>query len=236
MIIGSRHANVPGIITKDQFELAAWRDNRVICGIDEVGRGCLAGPVVTAAVILPSHKKSPLLKDSKLLTEPERLKAYAWITRHCWYGIGIAHHRLIDTINIRQATLVAMKRALLHALSSCPYPVASIIIDAMPLNLADTAHKDIPIYYFPEAERKSSSVAAASILAKVYRDALLTKLDPLLPGYYFGNHKGYSTLEHSNALRTIGSCIIHRSSFLTKKLPITNQEPTHEQSAQQSLC
>lgn len=236
MILGSRHANVNGKIAKNQFELASWMDNRVICGIDEVGRGCLAGPVVAAAVIIPPYKTSPLLKDSKLLAEPERLRAYTWIKKHCWYGIGIVHHRLIDKINIRQATLIAMKKALLHTLSSCPHNIASIVIDAMPLNLADTSYNTIPVHYFPEAERKSSSVAAASIVAKVHRDALLTRLDTILPGYHFAHHKGYSTLEHSSSLKTIGPSIMHRLSFLRTIISATPQEPTYEQQTQQRLC
>jgi ribonuclease HII len=238
MILGSRHANVNGKITKDQFELASWIDNKVICGIDEVGRGCLAGPVVTAAVIMPPYKTSRLLKDSKILTEPERLKAYTWIKRHCWYGVGIVHHRLIDRINIRQATLLSMKRALLHALSSCPKSIESIIIDAMPLNLSDTGYNHIPVHYFPDAERKSSSVAAASIVAKVHRDTLLTKLDAIIPGYQFANHKGYSTLEHMTSLQTLGPSIIHRLSFLQTVLNTSPHCPdvTHEKQSQQSLC
>ncbi|MFI5332843.1 MAG: ribonuclease HII [Candidatus Babeliales bacterium] len=237
MILGSKHANVQGKITKNQFELASWAHNRVICGLDEVGRGCLAGPVVTAAVIMPPHTTSRLLKDSKLLTEPERLKAYAWIKRHCWYGIGVTHHRLIDTLNIRQATLVAMKRALLHALSACPLEVASIVVDALPLNLTDTGYSSIPVHYFPEAERKSSSVAAASIVAKIHRDALVSTLDAIIPGYQFANHKGYSTLEHMTCLATIGPSIVHRTSFLSATvMPINPQDLTHEHQEQQSIC
>lgn len=236
MILGSRHANVQGKVTKNQFELASWVQNRAVCGLDEVGRGCLAGPVVTAAVIMPPYKDSRLLKDSKLLTEPERLKAYAWIKRNCWYGVGIVHHRIIDRINIRQATLVAMKKALMHALSACPLQIESIIIDALPLNLADTSYKDIPIHYFPEAERKSSSVAAASIIAKVHRDALVTRLDTIIPGYQFANHKGYSTIEHMSALHTIGPCILHRMSFVSTVMKHKTEDLAHEVQEQQRLC
>ena len=173
MIQARKHADLKDFLKKNQFETDAWAQNRVVCGIDEVGRGCLAGPLVTAAVILPPHKLSPLLKDSKVLTEAERLKAFAWINKYCWYGVGIVHNRIVDKHNIWHATLIAMKRALLHALSACPQTPQAILIDAMPLELSDTSYNGIPVHYFPQGERKSSSIAAASIVAKVKRDAMM---------------------------------------------------------------
>ncbi|MGB8366860.1 MAG: ribonuclease HII, partial [Candidatus Babeliales bacterium] len=177
---------------KNSFEKAAWEGQKVVCGIDEVGRGCLAGPLVTAAVILPTNKTSRLLKDSKLLTESGRLKANKWIIKHCWYGIGIVHNRLIDQHNIWHATLIAMKKALVNLLATYPHLPAAILIDAMPLNLSDTSYKSIPIHYFPKGEQKSSSIAAASIIAKVHRDQIMRKFDSIFPDYKLAYHKGYS--------------------------------------------
>src|SRR5690348_10075240 len=98
---------------KNSFEKQAWSQQQVVCGIDEVGRGCLAGPLVAAAVILHPNRKSPLLKDSKLLTKEELLKGYAWIIRNSWYAWGIISHTDIDKFNIYQANLMVMRRATL---------------------------------------------------------------------------------------------------------------------------
>lgn len=199
---------------KNTFEKHAWSDLKVVVGIDEVGRGCLAGPLVTAAVILPVNKISPMLKDSKLMTAEERQKAYNWIIRNCWYGIGMVHHRLVDQHNIWHATLIAMKKALVHLLAICPEQPTAILIDAMPLNLFDTSYKDIPVNYFPKGERKSSSIAAASIVAKVTRDRLMGLFDPLFPGYGWTENKGYSTPSHKQAVKQLQHSIIHRMSFI----------------------
>ena len=221
------------IFNKNHYEFAAWAEQKVVCGIDEVGRGCLAGPLVTAAVILPPGKLSQEhLKDSKIMTELERLKAARWIEKRCWYGLGIVNHRIIDQYNIWQATLLAMKRALLHAISSCPLELNAILIDAMPLKLFDTSYGSLPVYHFPKGERKSSSIAAASIIAKVKRDELMTKFERIFPGYHLGEHKGYGTQKHTTAIREISYSIIHRQSFLGKTLP--PEEDEYEE--QQSLC
>ena len=254
-------------IVKNQFEHAAWRKNAVIAGVDEVGRGCLAGPVITAAVILPintsfeifepsgaiispvlptsplslrqtkpskslkSSKSDPLflkspesppilLKDSKLLSPKERERAYMWITQNCHWAIGIAHHRDIDQHNIWQATLIAMQRSLMGLLSSCPVRPNAIVIDAMPVSLAGTAYTDIPIYHFIHGEERSSSIAAASIIAKVTRDRLMSNFCHLFPGYQLGQHKGYGTKAHQEALALYGRSLIHRTSFACKALAI----------------
>ena len=200
---------------KNHFEKLAWEQGTLICGIDEVGRGCLAGPVVTAAVMLPAHKLSPLLKDSKIMSSEERLKAAAWIEKNCWYGIGSVHHRLIDQHNIWHATLIAMKRALMNLLSIAPYRPSAIVIDAMPLQLFDTSYNDIPVHYFPFGESRSSSIAAASIIAKVHRDALMQRIDAVFPGFHLGQHKGYSTPLHKRVLQeTHSQLVIHRQNFL----------------------
>jgi len=223
------------ILTKNSHEFAAWATQNVVCGIDEVGRGCLAGPLVTAAVILPPNKISRLLKDSKLLTEAERVKASIWITKHAWIGYGIVHHRLIDSHNIWQANLIAMKKALVNLLATCPLRPAAILVDAMPLKLADTNFKDIPVHHFPKGERRSSSIAAASIMAKVMRDDLMTKLAPIFPGYALDQHKGYSTAKHMEAVKSLQHSVIHRMSFLKNMLnPEFVDTQTNEE--QQSLC
>ncbi|MCL5874871.1 MAG: hypothetical protein M1114_00160, partial [Candidatus Dependentiae bacterium] len=128
----SRFSNLTERFNKNYFEKKAWEQGQLVCGIDEVGRGCLAGPLVTAAVILPEGKVHRLLKDSKLMTLQERLDAYKWITKHCYYGFGIVNHRVIDSQNIWKATLIAMKRALMHALAVSPRQPSAILVDAMP--------------------------------------------------------------------------------------------------------
>jgi ribonuclease HII len=216
---------------KNYFEHAAWQENQYICGIDEVGRGPLAGPLVTAAVILPIGKTSALLKDSKLTNEQERIKAFAWINKHCWYATGIVHHRIIDHYNIWHATLIAMKKALINLLAIAPRPSA-IVVDAMPLNLKNTQYDTIPLHYFPFGESKSSSIAAASIVAKLCRDDIMRRMDPLFPGYQFASHKGYRTPVHKKAVEWGNKpTIIHRLSFINRLAQW--QEDAHEQ---QTLC
>jgi len=219
-------------IKKNSYEKAAWDEQKVVCGIDEVGRGCLAGPLVTAAAILYPNRKSPLLQDSKLLSKPELIKGYDWIVKNAWFAYGIVDHRTIDAVNIWQATLLAMKKALVHLLATCPTKPSLVLVDAMPLNLADTSYLGIDVHHFPKGESKSCSIAAASIVAKVTRDAIMAKYDPLLPGYQFGQHKGYGTAIHKAALLTYKASIIHRQSFLND--PLISLESDYEE--QQTLC
>lgn len=213
---------------KNSFEKACWRKNQFVCGVDEVGRGCLAGPVVTAAVILPIGKAPRILRDSKLMTPEQRIKVYAWITKHCWYSYGITHHRIIDKVNIWHATLIAMKRAVIQLLSYFPIKPAHILVDAMPLNLSQTAYHTIQIDYFPFGESKSSSIAAASILAKVKRDAMMKHTEAIIPGYSLDQHKGYSTAKHKGALANIGHSIIHRTTYI-KRLNLPKHNSYEEQ-------
>lgn len=216
---------------KNHYENAAWDAQSVVCGIDEVGRGCLAGPLVAAAVILPIGKINRLLKDSKLMEPEEREKAAKWIRKHCIYAIGIVHNRLIDQHNIWQANLIAMKKALVNLLAICPQKPSAILVDAMPLQLGDTNFKDIPLHYFPFGESKSSSIAAASIIAKVTRDELMNKFDRVFPGYHLKSHKGYSTKKHKAVVMEQSHTIIHRMSFLVN---ITNE--ISDKKNQQSIC
>lgn len=208
-----------GNIAKNSFERDAWQQGTIIIGLDEVGRGCFAGPVVAAAVILPIHKAPRMLKDSKIMTAEERNKAFQWIKKHCVYGVGIVHHRTIDQKNIWQATLIAMKKALMHALHGVSVQPSIVITDAMPLNLSDTHFHDIPVHYFPKGESKSSSIAAASIIAKVTRDSMMSFYDQAVPGYGLTNNKGYGTAQHRKALQEHNHSFLHRRNFVEKFLP-----------------
>lgn len=221
--IGKGKLQVQGMVTlnrkhdkikKNSYEAAAWDANTLVCGIDEVGRGCLAGPLVTAAAILHPGKKHPLLRDSKELEAEELLKAYAWLSKNSWFGIGIVSARVIDTHNIWQATLIAMKKALVQLLAVSPQKPSIILVDAMPLNLNDTGYHEIDVHHFPKGENKSISIAAASIIAKVRRDALMARFEPVFPGYRFGQHKGYGTKMHQAAIADAKPCLIHRTTFL----------------------
>ena len=215
---------------KNFFENTFWEQQKLVVGIDEVGRGCLSGPLVTAAAILPVGCSSRLLKDSKLLSPDERLIAYRWIIRHCHYQIGIVHHRIIDKHNIRQATILAMKKALVNLLCLVKEQPGAILVDAMPLKLFDTGFPTIPVYHFPKGEQKSSSIAAASIVAKVTRDALMERYDNLFPGYQMHQHKGYATKIHQNQIHKMGYSIIHRESFLGAfQTPLRDDDSTHQQ-------
>lgn len=208
-----------GNIKKNSFELGAWQHQMVVVGIDEVGRGCLAGPVVAAAVILPVNKPHKILKDSKVMTAQERDKAFEWIKKHCHYGIGIVHHRTIDQRNIWHATLIAMKKALMHVLQTSGQCPALVVTDAMPLNLADTHFRDIPVYYFTKGESRSSSIAAASIVAKVTRDDLMKVYDGAIPGYQWSENKGYGTPVHRAAIKSGSHSFVHRMTFLSSFAP-----------------
>lgn len=199
------------------FEHEAWNNGQLVCGIDEVGRGCLAGPVVTAAVILPSHQAPALLKDSKAMPPAARVKAYDWITTHCQYALGIAPAHQIDAINIYQTTLYAMRKAFYHlyAIAQHPAELKYILIDAMPLTLDQRMlHAPVELHHFNYGESLSPSIAAASIVAKVTRDRLMEKISPLFPVYGHARHKGYAAPVHLVALKEKGPSMLHRQTFI----------------------
>lgn len=181
---------------------------KVICGVDEAGRGPLAGPVCAAAVILPDHLEIPGLTDSKKLTDKKRRELYPIICEKALaYGIGFASEAEIDEINILQATFLAMKRAL-DQLELRPE-----------LALIDGNRETdfgLPVQTVVKGDSLSANIAAASILAKVTRDDLMVKAAEEYPGYGFEIHKGYGTRAHYDALRQLGQCPIHRRSFLKK--------------------
>ena len=181
---------------------------RVICGVDEAGRGPLAGPVCAAAVILPPHLEIPGLNDSKKLTDKRRRELFPIIKEQAIaYGIGLASHQEIDEINILQATYLAMERALAQ-LSVKP---ELALIDG---NRA----KDfgLPVVTVVKGDSRSASIAAASILAKVTRDDLMLQAAAEYPQYQFDIHKGYGTKAHYAALTEHGPSLIHRMTFLRK--------------------
>ena len=180
----------------------------LICGVDEAGRGPLAGPVCAAAVILPRDAEIPGLNDSKKLSDKKRRELYPIIKEKALcYGIGFASHEEIDQINILQATYLAMERAL----SQLTITPQQVLIDG---NRA----KDfgLPVRTVVHGDSLSMSIAAASVLAKVTRDDLMLEMAKEYPQYGFEIHKGYGTKAHYEALRTYGACPIHRNSFLKK--------------------
>jgi ribonuclease HII len=181
---------------------------QILCGVDEAGRGPLAGPVCAAAVILPPHVQIPGLNDSKKLSDKKRRELFPVIQEQAIaYGIGVATHEEIDTHNILQATYLAMERAI-QALGVKP---ELALIDG---NRA----KDfgIPVETVIKGDSLSASIAAASVLAKVTRDNMMLELAQAYPDYGFDIHKGYGTKAHYAALDAHGTCPIHRMSFLKK--------------------
>jgi ribonuclease HII len=177
----------------------------VIAGIDEAGRGALAGPVVAAAVVLEIGRGPDGVRDSKVVPEARREKLYDLIlaSSRAW-GVGISGPDEIDSINILEAT----RRAMLRAIEALPVPPDYLIVDAVRLPEAG-----IPCESPVKADRDIVSVAAASILAKVTRDRLLRALDGEYAGYGFGRHKGYGTVLHLGAIAALGPSPIHRRSF-----------------------
>lgn len=177
-----------------------------ICGIDEVGRGPFAGPVVACAVILPSDCQILYLNDSKQLSEKKREELYDVIMREAVsVGIGYASHERIDEINILQATYEAMREAI-NKLTVKP---DILLNDAVTIPNVDI--RQVPII---KGDAKSVSIAAASIVAKVTRDRLMVDYDKLFPEYHFAENKGYGTAAHIDALKQYGATPIHRKSFI----------------------
>lgn len=178
-----------------------------ICGIDEVGRGPLAGPVVACAVILPADEEILYLNDSKQLSAKKREELYNVIREKAVsIGIGTVDQNRIDEINILQATYEAM-RAAVAALDPQPEVLLNDAVTIPGLSM-----KQVPII---KGDAKSASIAAASIVAKVTRDRMMVEYDAIYPGYDFASNKGYGSAAHIAALREKGPCEIHRKSFIT---------------------
>ncbi|MGB0921817.1 MAG: ribonuclease HII [Alphaproteobacteria bacterium] len=175
-----------------------------LCGVDEAGRGPIAGPVVAAAVILDPANTPKGLNDSKKLSEPKREALFAEITATAQFGIGEASVEEIDTINILQASLLAMRRAV----ESLPIRPTTALIDGNKL-----PDLPMPAYALVKGDARSLSIAAASILAKVTRDRQMVEMDRVYPQFGFARHKGYPTKAHLSALATFGLTPHHRRSF-----------------------
>lgn len=179
-----------------------------ICGIDEVGRGPLAGPVVAAAVILPEDCQILYVNDSKQLSAKKREKLYDEIMEKAVsVGVGLVSHERIDEINILQATYEAMRMAI----SKLSVKPDVLLNDAVTIPQVDI--KQVPII---KGDAKSMSIAAASIIAKVTRDRLMEQLDEVYSGYDFAGNKGYGSAKHIQGLKELGPCPIHRRTFITK--------------------
>ena len=189
--------------------------NNIIAGVDEAGRGPLAGPVVAAAVILPKNHSIEGLIDSKKLTAKKREKLYKEITNICDYGIGIVSHRTIDKINVLQATFKAMRVAILN-LKQKP---DNTLIDGY--GLPDQVIRNEGVI---GGDNLIECISAASIIAKVTRDELMLKIDDIFPEYGFAKHKGYGTKAHMENLNIYKACPIHRKTFSPVKKNIPKME------------
>lgn len=186
--------------------ISHYTESLIEAGCDEAGRGCLAGPVVAAAVILDRNKNYPLLDDSKKLTEKQRMKLRTVIMDEALaYGIGIVDNNEIDEINILKASFLAMHRAI-EQLSISP---ELLLIDGNRFN----PYKEIKHQCIVGGDAKYQSIAAASILAKTTRDAMMEEYDKIYPMYNWKKNKGYPTLEHKNAISEHGTTPLHRMTF-----------------------
>mgnify|MGYP000357377674 FL=1 len=188
-----------------EFETELYESGiNYIAGIDEVGRGPLVGPVVTAAVILPKDFYDERINDSKKLTEKKRELLYDVIMENAVsVGIGISSEDVIDEINILEAT----KKAMIEAVNNLSVKPEHLLIDAVKLNI------DIPQTSIIKGDAKSESIAAASIVAKVTRDRMMIELDKIHPEYDFKHNKGYGTKKHIEAIEKYGIIKEHRKTF-----------------------
>jgi ribonuclease HII len=203
--MNSDRASVPGISLL--HEEALWtRGIAHVAGVDEAGRGPLAGPVVAAAVIFPPGLRIPGVNDSKKLPPAKREELFGAIRAEALaVGVGVVGHIEIDTINILQATYKAMH----IALASLPVMPDHILVDGNRFS-----GSGIPFTAIVDGDACCHAIAAASIIAKVTRDRLMHEFDLLYPGYGFARHKGYGTAAHREAIARLGPCPIHRRTFL----------------------
>jgi len=185
---------------------------RRVCGVDEVGRGCLAGPVVAGAVVLHPDRHIPWLSDSKTVPAAEREALYEQITAHALvWGVAEASPAEIDTINIHQASLQAMRRAVM---SLAPLPDV-VLVDAFRIPDLLMAQRGVV-----HGDQRCAAIAAASIIAKVTRDRQMRQLHAIDPRYGFDRHKGYATANHLAAVKQFGYSTVHRQSFSPPTLPL----------------
>lgn len=180
-----------------------------VCGIDEAGKGPLAGPVVAAAVVLPPRPRPPAkLRDSKVLTESEREDCSVWIRAHALTGWGLASVEEIDALNIHHANHLAMSRAVANLAQRLGALPAAALVDG-----PHRPELGCPVEPIVDGDAHVPCISAASILAKVERDRLMRGAETAFPGYGFAKHKGYATADHLKALRALGPCPLHRRSF-----------------------
>lgn len=188
--------------------LQHFPSSRIICGVDEAGRGCIAGPVVAAAVVLPKDFTHPFLNDSKQLSERQRNELRPVIEKNAIaFGVGIIDNHTIDEVNILQATYLAMHQAV-DKLRLKIKPELLIIDGNRFKPYKNTEHQTII-----KGDGKYIEIAAASVLAKTYRDEIMEKLHLEFPFYNWQKNKGYPTIEHRKAVKASGSCIYHRQTF-----------------------
>ena len=200
----------PVVLTMEREQALAARGFSAVCGIDEAGRGPLAGPVVAAAVILPVGIQLPGVNDSKKITEKKREQLFDFVKENAIaWGIGQASETEIDEINILQATFAAMRRAA----DALQIPADFALVDGNRL-----PPLDIPAEYVIGGDGCVLSIAAASILAKVTRDRYMREMALQYPEYGFEKHKGYGTKAHYAAIAAHGICPLHRKTFLKKVL------------------
>ena len=186
--------------------LQHFNSSKIICGVDEAGRGCLAGPVVAAAVILPKNFKNEILNDSKQLKEKDRNKLRIIIEKNAiCFGVGIIDNYKIDEVNILQATYLAMHQAI----SKLKLKPELLLIDGNRFK----PYKKITHETIIKGDGKYIEIAAASVLAKTYRDEIMEKLSLDFPVYNWQKNKGYPTIEHRKAVKEFGSCEYHRQTF-----------------------
>ncbi|WP_457681233.1 ribonuclease HII [Thermovibrio sp.] len=189
-----------------QIEKSLWKKGySLVAGVDEAGRGPLAGPVVAAAVVFPQNITPFLFKDSKKLTPKKRKELFKEIySKALAVGVGFADPLEIDQLNIYRATVLAAERAL----SELPFTPHYLITDY--LKIPSYSDKILPL---PKGDEKSFSCACASVVAKVVRDFIMEELSAVFPGYGFEKHKGYPTKEHCRAIKELGITSVHRRSF-----------------------
>ncbi|MCB0506934.1 MAG: ribonuclease HII [Chitinophagales bacterium] len=186
--------------------LQHFPSDKIICGVDEAGRGCIAGPVVAAAVILPKNFSNDFLNDSKQLSEKQRNELRPIIEENAIaFGVGIIDNHTIDEVNILQATYLAMHQAI----EKINKQIDLLIIDGNRFK----SYKNIEHKTIIKGDGKYIEIAAASVLAKTYRDEIMENLCLEFPIYHWQKNKGYPTIEHRNAVKENGSCIYHRQSF-----------------------
>lgn len=187
--------------------IPAGTEEHLVCGLDEVGRGPWAGPIVTCAMMFPKELRLGGLKDSKKLSEADRNEFYEFLDQNAAYGIGVAQVGEVDSLGLLKANNLAFKRAL-EQLAQKGHIPKFILVDGR--DRLDLPH---PFQTIIKGDEKVKIIACASIIAKVVRDRMMNDLALEYPEYGFENHKGYGTQEHQQALKKHGACAIHRQSF-----------------------